>query len=147
MTKMLKKQKAEMRAKRKFSMDFNEELPVMKFEEAISPRLRSCSANNTQPNPFRDRVKLKRKSSRSHKRKLSFLPSPKFSVDSLSLHEYELLKVPNDSICNQLVLYLFKLFAAIKPRECLYEYSKIGNGNDNGNNIQKYKDAFNQIVK
>merc|ERR1711920_151788 len=63
------------------------------------------------------------------------------------IHESDILKVPNDAICNQMALYLFKKFAAIKPRECLYEYGVRGKQKANGVNIQKYKDAFNNIVK
>ena len=155
MTKMLKKQK--LYHKYHHHHDDDQQYDDDEFEmnqACFSPRGRRWSTNSgtsnwnsmNQSDPFGVREK---KTKKKHKRKLTFgLPSSK-SVDAfgINLHEKELLKVPNASICNQIALYLFKKFAAIKPRECLYEYGVRGKQKKDGVNIQKYKDTFNQIVK
>ena len=106
-----------------------------------------------------------------HKRKIStmFTSSPLHKPRTLSRTNLsgavsnDLLKVNNKSLSGQLALFLFTKYAAIKPRECLYQYSVRKKPtsplavNSNGDevkpplesspNIKVYKETFNHIVK
>ena len=167
--KTIQKQKAETKFDQSDLIKMNRGLSLCQLSSTASASLAQRKNNNDNNNNIRQRsassnndlrrttkdfkrkpIMNGRKRRQSlHKRKISFLSSPRSSNNSSTEIPNDLLKISNTAITNQLSLYIFKKYCLIKPRECLYQYNmrqkkQIENPCPN---IKIYKDTFNNIVK
>lgn len=153
-----------------------------RIHSEMVPRTRSKSDNKEKEMESKTRLKASASSSKPrrkslHKRKISTMftrtnSSPLHKPRTLSRTNLsgavsnDLLKVNNKSLSGQLALFLFTKYAAIKPRECLYQYSVRKKPTsplpedgvegattpskqplESSPNIKVYKETFNHIVK
>jgi len=151
------------------------ELKHSRIHSEMVPRTRSKSDNKedgSEHNKLKANTSSKPRRKSLHKRKIStmFTSSPLQKPRTLSRTlsrtslsgavANDLLKVNNKSLSGQLALFLFSKYTAIKPRECLYQYSvrkkpTSPSGADQPRrapldtfpNIKVYKETFNHIVK